>query len=94
MAPEVLSQQNYGRKVDIWSLGCTILEIITGDSPWKELDIEHEGQAFTLIGNSNDIPAIPNDISSELKSLLLCCLERDKDKRYSIEEVLNHPFLK
>lgn len=36
MAPEVLTN-NYSAKVDVWSLGCTVLEMITGEHPWMEL---------------------------------------------------------
>lgn len=36
MAPEVLSE-NYSAKVDVWSLGCTVLEMVTGEHPWMKL---------------------------------------------------------
>ena len=34
MAPELLNQEKYGRRIDIWSLGCTVLEMATGTHPW------------------------------------------------------------
>lgn len=36
MAPEVLTN-HYSAKVDVWSLGCTVLEMITGEHPWMHL---------------------------------------------------------
>ena len=36
MAPEILFGDPYGRRADIWALGCTILEIATGEQPWSE----------------------------------------------------------
>ncbi len=34
MAPEVINQAVYDKKVDIWSFGCTILEMATAKTPW------------------------------------------------------------
>lgn len=36
MAPEILTN-NYSAKVDVWSLGCTVLEMVTGEHPWMKL---------------------------------------------------------
>lgn len=42
MAPEVIKSENRGRQgaMDIWSLGCVILECVTGRRPWSQLDNE------------------------------------------------------
>lgn len=34
MAPEVLLGENYGRRVDVWSLGCVVYEMAVGNYPW------------------------------------------------------------
>jgi len=75
-------------------LGCTLLEIIFGGNPWGNIKIENYFQALYKIGKSNEIPCIPNDISDKLKNFIECCVERDKNKRKSVEELQNHPFLK
>ena len=50
MAPEVIKNEKSGRlgSSDIWSLGCCILEIVTGRKPWSNLD--NEWLVFSLLG--------------------------------------------
>ena len=38
MAPELARQQFYSCKADIWSVGCLVLEMLTGQHPWSGLD--------------------------------------------------------
>ncbi|XP_073228391.1 mitogen-activated protein kinase kinase kinase 3-like [Porites lutea] len=38
MAPEILWGEGYGRKVDIWSVGCTVVEMLTGNPPLRNLE--------------------------------------------------------
>jgi serine/threonine protein kinase len=40
MAPEVLAAGKYGRKGDVWAVGCTMIQMLTGQPPWKELNLK------------------------------------------------------
>ncbi|KAG2561626.1 hypothetical protein PVAP13_8KG169204 [Panicum virgatum] len=92
MAPEVIMNSNgYSLSVDIWSLGCTILEMATAKPPWSQ----YEGVAAIFkIGNSKEIPDIPDHLSSEAKSFLKLCLQRDPAARPTAAQLMDHPFVK
>lgn len=92
MAPEVIMNGNgYNLSVDIWSLGCTILEMATSKPPWSQ----YEGVAAIFkIGNSKDIPDIPDHLSSDAKSFLKLCLQRDPAARPTAAKLLDHPFVR
>ncbi|XVE83349.1 hypothetical protein DITRI_Ditri16bG0082100 [Diplodiscus trichospermus] len=92
MAPEVVMNTNgYSLAVDIWSLGCTILEMATSKPPWCQF----EGVAAIFkIGNSKDIPEIPDHLSNEAKSFIRLCLQRDPSARPTALQLLDHPFIR
>ena len=62
MAPEVVRSQGqgYSAKVDIWSLGCVVLEMFAGRRPWSR---EEAVGAIFKLGSLNQAPPIPDDVS-------------------------------
>ncbi|TKY45222.1 Mitogen-activated protein kinase kinase kinase YODA [Spatholobus suberectus] len=92
MAPEVIKNSNgCSLLVDIWSLGCTVLEMATTKPPWSQ----YEGVAAMFkIGNSKELPTIPDHLSSEGKDFVRKCLQRNPQNRPSAIELLDHPFVK
>lgn len=91
MAPEVVCQSKYGKKADVWSLGCTLIEMATGTTPWGKF--KNYVQALQRIGLSKDIPDIPTDISDNLKDFISLCLKRIAADRPTIMQLKEHPFL-
>ncbi|TYZ68878.1 hypothetical protein PybrP1_009735 [[Pythium] brassicae (nom. inval.)] len=67
MAPEVIREQQTSEdgwlKADIWSLGCAVLEMLTGHSPWQQYS--NPLTAMYQIVCSSNIPTIPADASEE-----------------------------
>lgn len=89
-APEVICQKKYGKKADIWSLGCTIIEM-GGCQPWGKIDNLY--QVMTKIGKSNDMPIIPEYYSDSLKHFLSLCLVRDSRSRAKLKQLIKQSFL-
>src|SRR3990167_2624017 len=59
MAPEVIRGTGYGRTADIWSVGCTIIEMLTGKPPFSQFT-ESTATIFH-IGTTQDPPVFPDD---------------------------------
>ncbi|OEL13278.1 Mitogen-activated protein kinase kinase kinase YODA [Dichanthelium oligosanthes] len=91
MAPEVIKNSNgCNLAVDIWSLGCTVLEMATSKPPWSQ----YEGIAAVFkIGNSKELPPIPDHLSERCKDFIRKCLQRDPSQRPTSVELLQHPFI-
>jgi mitogen-activated protein kinase kinase kinase len=94
MSPEVIRGQNAGRHgaVDIWSLGCVILEMATGRRPWASLDNEWAIMYNIAQGNPPQLPT-REQLSDQGLDFLNKCFERDPSKRASAAELLQHEWM-
>jgi mitogen-activated protein kinase kinase kinase len=93
-APEVFAHGAYNSKVDIWSVGCVVIEMMTGKLPWAEQKFASRERAMFFIGSTTEIPQIPQKLSPQGQDFLLRCLQRDPVKRASAVELLEHAWIK
>ncbi|CAN6482412.1 unnamed protein product [Victoria cruziana] len=91
MAPEVILQTGHGFSADIWSVGCTVIEMATGKPPWSEK--YQEASALFHIGTTKSHPPIPEHLSLEAQDFLLKCLQKEPNLRPSASDLLQHPFV-
>ncbi|CAJ0763692.1 20566_t:CDS:10 [Entrophospora sp. SA101] len=87
MAPEVFTK-GYSAKVDIWSLGCVILEMFAGERPWPNLS---DLAAMFKLGSEKKAPPIREDLimSAEARD----CLDKCFIMPTAEDLLLSHPFV-
>ncbi|PHH89981.1 hypothetical protein CDD83_4809 [Cordyceps sp. RAO-2017] len=95
MAPEVVRSQGegYSAKVDIWSLGCVVLEMFAGRRPWSK---DEAVGAIYKIANG-ETPPIPEDIQETIGPLavafMMDCFQVNPFDRPTADVLLSqHPF--
>eukprot|EP00249_Psilotum_nudum_P023079 c28743_g1_i5 orf=176-2383(+) len=90
MAPEVIDpRKTYWLPADIWSLGCTVLEMATGHPPFGDLEWH---RALWKVGHG-EAPPIPDTISEDACDFIRKCLDIDPRRRPTAAELLEHPFV-
>jgi len=94
MAPEVIAQKDgHGRKADIWSFGCTIIEMATAAPPWGANRFDNAFMALHYIGFTEATPTIPESLPRSCVAFMQSCLQRDTNVRASAEELLGHAYV-
>ncbi|OWY45233.1 Pkinase-like protein [Alternaria alternata] len=93
-APEVIKTTSYdGGKADVWSCGVILFVLLTGTPPFNysgdDRDLKH---LFRDIAAAKYI--MPDNISREAQDLIERILIADPNRRISIDEIWDHPFLR
>nr|VZI48936.1 unnamed protein product [Spirometra erinaceieuropaei] len=93
MAPELINGalRGYGYPVDIWSFGCTVIEMLTGQLPYRELADPYA--AVFRAGHDYAHPEIPEHLSDACKKFTLRCFTREPELRATATQLLCDPFL-
>ena len=95
MAPEIIKEIPYGKPVDIWALGILLYELYFGVSPFNSKK-QNEEQTKEIINNimQNKLFFNRKSIAYDMKDLIIHMLENDVNRRYTIDEVVAHPWFK
>ncbi|NXG51449.1 M3K3 kinase, partial [Psilopogon haemacephalus] len=88
MSPEVISGEGYGRKADVWSVACTVVEMLTEKPPWAEFEAM---AAIFKIATQPTNPQLPDGVSNCCRNFLKQIFVEEK-RRPTAEELLRHPF--
>lgn len=92
LSPEYISFQTKSSKSDIWALGCILLEMLTNEKPWRN---NSRNLAFIKDALANRrVPEIPKNLSEICKNFIRKMLEINETQRVSLEELLQHPFIR
>ncbi|GMM58009.1 serine/threonine protein kinase [Maudiozyma humilis] len=89
MAPEIITSRGASPRSDIWSLGATVVELLTGHPPFHNLvDIN------ICYAIEHDTYYPPHTLSAECQRFLRCCFQRAAHKRPSASQLLRHQWLR
>lgn len=92
-APEILKGENYNEKVDCWSLGVMIYRMLSGEYPFNT-SVGGEKELFNTIQKGKfNFTENWDHISEEAKDLVLHLLDLDPDRRLSMSDVNDHPWM-
>ena len=93
VAPEVMLGR-YNAKVDIWSIGCVVIELATAAEPWAERRFDSSFAALYFIAtHKGEVPRVPDGLSEVGKDFVRRCCRRDVDARPTAGELLQHAFV-
>ncbi|GMM35350.1 putative serine/threonine protein kinase [Saccharomycopsis crataegensis] len=92
MAPEVILEgTTYSFKVDIWSLGITVYELVTGNPPYCDKDAKW---AMQLIAKHKPPRLQSNKFSPLLKDFVAACLDENPQERPMADDLLKNKFIR
>ena len=89
MAPEVIEMSIPSVASDIWSVGATIIEMLTGAPPY--FDLAAMPALFRIVQDPH--PPLPKDASPALSDFLMQCFRRDPATRLSARQLLQHKWI-
>lgn len=87
-APEIFGGQKYTQAVDVWAAGVVLFGLLTGELPF---DAPHFAKLAAKI--CNEEPDFPTHVTPEASDVLHRTLEKNPEKRITIRELMEHPWI-
>ncbi|EGX87639.1 cell division control protein 15, cdc15 [Cordyceps militaris CM01] len=89
MAPEIIQLSGASSASDIWSLGCTVIELLQGRPPYHNLAAMPA--LFAIV--NDDHPPLPEGISAAARDFLMQCFQKDPNLRVTARKLLKHAWI-
>ncbi|XP_070782815.1 serine/threonine-protein kinase WNK4 isoform X2 [Enoplosus armatus] len=89
MAPEMY-EEKYDEAVDVYAFGMCILEMATSEYPYSEC--QNAAQIYRKVTSGIKPDSFYKVKVPELKEIIEGCIRMNKDERYTIQDLLDHPF--
>lgn len=90
VAPELITLSHTPTTAsDIWSVGCTLIELLTGVPPY--FDMVAVSAIYKMVNDG--CPPLPDDISESAEDFLRQCFVEDPDQRLTAEQLRAHPWI-
>ncbi|CAI6337845.1 unnamed protein product [Periconia digitata] len=92
-APEIVKDERYSKSVDMWALGCVLYTLLCGFPPFYDESIQTLTEKVAR-GQYTFLSPWWDDISKPAQDLVSHLLTVDPEKRYDINQFLNHPWIR
>ncbi|CAL5327665.1 unnamed protein product [Camellia sinensis] len=77
-----LFSDDFNKPADIWSVGCTVIVVVTGKPSWSQQ--YQEVPALFHIGTTKSTPSVPEHLSAEAIDILLKFLQKEYQENYAV----------
>ncbi|CAG8604569.1 423_t:CDS:2 [Cetraspora pellucida] len=92
-APEIVKDERYSKSVDMWALGCVLYTLLCGFPPFYDESIRDLTEKVAK-GQYTFLSPWWDNISDSSKDLISHLLSVDPEKRYTINQFFEHPWVK
>lgn len=92
IAPEVALRTGHSCAADIWSVGCVLIEMLTGNPPWSNIS-KNSKEVLKIVANTKYPPQLPSGVSPSCTEFMDMCLKIDYRLRPTINQLLTTRFI-